>query len=114
MALGFGGQGLAASSASLAGDEARPLIVAAVETSAGGAPVFDRGGALVGLVAPLAEEPKRVAGVALAAPHAMIGPESLRAFLGGGEAAAPASAPLSAGDIAAGEKDAVLAVFCQK
>ena len=34
----------------------------------GGGPVFDRRGALVGLVAPIEGEPKRVAGVALAAP----------------------------------------------
>ena len=81
--LGFAGPRVAASSASLAGDAARPVVVAAVETSAGGAPVFDRRGALVGLVAPIVEEPKRIAGVALAAPHALIAPDAVRAFLGG-------------------------------
>ena len=86
--LGFAGPRVAASSASLAGDEARPVVVAAVETSAGGAPVFDRRGALVGLVAPIVEEPKRIAGVALAAPHALIAPDAVRAFLGVGESAA--------------------------
>jgi hypothetical protein len=68
--LGFAGQRLTASSASVAGGEARPVVTAAVDKSTSGGPVFDRRGALVGLVAPIADEPKRVGGVALAAPHA--------------------------------------------
>ena len=112
--LGFAGPRLAASPASLAGDESRPVIVAALDTSAGGGPVFDRRGALVGLVAPIAEEPKRVVGVALAAPHAIITPDAIRAFLGASESA-PAGAPsLSAGDIAAREREALLALYCGK
>jgi hypothetical protein len=112
--LSFAGPRVAASAASLAGDAARPAVVAAVETSAGGGPVFDRRGALVGLIAPIADEPKHIAGVALAAPHAMIAPDAVRAFLGAGESAAVGAPPLSAGDIAAREKDALVAVFCQK
>ena len=112
--LGFAGPRVAASSASLAGDEARPVVVAAVETSAGGAPVFDRQGALVGLVAPIVEAPKRIADVALAAPHALIAPDAVRAFLGGGESTPAGAAALSAGDIAARERHALVAVFCQK
>jgi peptidoglycan hydrolase-like protein with peptidoglycan-binding domain len=112
--LGFVGPRLAASSASLAGDQARPVVVASVETSAGGGPVFDRQGALVGLVAPIAEEPKRVAGVALAAPHPIIAPEAIRAFLGAGESAPEGAVTLSAGDIAARERQALLAVYCGK
>ena len=111
--LGFAGPRLAASSASFASGGARPIVTAALDKSAGGGPVFDRRGALVGLVAPIAGEPKRVAGVALAAPHALIAPTR----------SAPSSAtanprrkraPLSAGDIAAREKKALLAVFCRK
>ena len=112
--LGFAGPRVAASAASLAGDAARPAVVTAVETSAGGGPVFDRRGALVGLIAPIADEPKHIAGVALAAPHAIIAPDAVRAFLGAGESAAAGAPPLSAGDIAAREKDALVAVFCQK
>ena len=112
--LGFAGQSLTASSASIASDGARPVVIAAVERSAGGGPVFDRSGALVGLLAPIAGEPKRVAGLALAAPHALIAPETVRAFLGAGEPASGNGAPLSAGDIAAREKKALVAVFCQK
>jgi peptidoglycan hydrolase-like protein with peptidoglycan-binding domain len=112
--LGFAGPRLAASPASFAGADARPAVIAAVDKSAGGGPVFDRRGALVGLVAPIADEPKRVAGVALAAPHALITPDAVRAFLGGGEPASGSAAALSAGDIAAREKGALVAVFCPK
>ena len=112
--LTFGGQRVAASSASLAGDDARPLVMAAIEKSGSGGPVFDRSGALTGLVAPIAEEPKRVAGVALAAPHPIVGPDALRAFLGAGEIAPAAAARLSAGDIAERKKGALLAVFCRR
>ena len=112
--LGFDGPRLAASSASLTGDDARPIVTSAVSKSAGGAPAFDRRGALVGLVAPIADEPRRVAGVALTAPHALITSELVRAFVGGGESASEGAAPLSAGDIAAREGHALLAVFCQK
>jgi hypothetical protein len=112
--LGFAGPRVSASSASFTGGEARPVVTAAVDKSASGGPVFDRRGALVGLVAPIAGEPKRVAGVALAAPHVLIPPEAVRAFLGGGEPASESAAPLSAGDIAARERKALVAVFCQK
>ena len=110
--LGFAGPRLAASPASLSGGEARPAIVAAVEASGGGGPVFDRRGALVGLVAPIEGVPKRVAGVALAAPHAVIAPDAIRAFLGASESAPVGAADLSAGDIAAREKEALLALYC--
>ena len=112
--LGFASERLAASSASFAVGESRPAIIAAVDKSAGGGPVFDRKGALVGLVAPIADDPRRVAGVALAAPHPMIAPEAVRAFLGAGEPETGNAAPLSAGDIAAREKGALVAVFCRK
>lgn len=112
--LGFDGPRLAASPASLTGGDAPPVVTAAVSKSAGGGPAFDRRGALVGLVAPIVGEPKRVAGVVLAAPHALIAPESVRAFVGGGESASESAAPLSAGNIAAREGHALLAVFCQK
>jgi hypothetical protein len=76
--------------------------------------VFDRSGALVGLVAPIAAEPKRVGSVALASPHPLIAPDALRAFLGSGEPASKEAGSLSAGDIAARERKALVAVFCQQ
>jgi peptidoglycan hydrolase-like protein with peptidoglycan-binding domain len=112
--LGFAGERVAASAASLTGGEARPAVIAAVEKSASGGPAFDRHGALAGLMAPIGGEPRRVAGVALAAPHALIAPEAIRAFLGGGEPAPASAATLSAGDLAARERHALVAVFCPK
>jgi peptidoglycan hydrolase-like protein with peptidoglycan-binding domain len=112
--LGFDGSRVAASSASFTGGQTAPIVTAAVDKGASGGPVFDRSGALVGVLAPIAVEPKRVAGLALAAPHALIAPETVRAFLGAAEPASGNAAPLSAGDIAAREKGALVAVFCQK
>ena len=114
LVLGFSGSRLAASSASFASDGTRPIIMAALDKSAGGAPAFNRDGALVGLVAPTAGEPKRLAGVALAGPHALIAGEALRPFLGEAQSSSGSSAPLSAGDIAEREKKAVVPVFCQR
>jgi hypothetical protein len=85
-----------------------------VDRGASGGPVFDRHGALVSLVAPIAREPKRVGTVALASPHALIAPDALRAFLGASEPASEGAASLSAGDIAARERKALVAVFCQQ
>jgi peptidoglycan hydrolase-like protein with peptidoglycan-binding domain len=112
--LGFDGPRIAASWASFTGGEAAPVVTAAVNKGASGGPVFDRRGALVGLVAPIAGEPKRVGSVALASPHPLIAPDALRAFLGASEPASEGAASLSAGDIAAREKKALVAVFCQK
>ncbi|MGO9418451.1 peptidoglycan-binding domain-containing protein [Roseiarcus sp.] len=112
--LSADGERVAAMSASLAGG-ARPAVVASLDKSAAGGPVFDRSGGLAGLVAPVTEEPRRVGGVALAAPHPLIDAEAIDAFLGGGTLtplAAPA--PLSAGAIAARKRTAVAAVTCGK
>ncbi len=106
--------GITANSASLTGDPANPLVVASLEKGARGGAAFDREGGLAGLVAPIADEPKRIAGVVLAAPHPLIAPEAIGAFLGGGELTPEPAADLSAGAIAAREKDAVVAVYCEK
>jgi hypothetical protein len=112
--LGFDGSRVAASSASFTGGDARPVVTAAVDKGASGGPVFNRSGALVGLVAPIAGEPKRIGGVVLASQHPLIAPDALRAFLGVNESSSEQGASLSAGDIAAREKKALIAVFCQK
>jgi hypothetical protein len=112
--LSAGGDGIAANSSSPAGAAGTPVVVASLEKSARGGPAFDRGGGLAGLVARFADEPKRIAGVALAAPYPLIPPEAIGAFLGGGELTPEPAAQLSAGAIAAREKDAVVAVYCEK
>ncbi len=111
--LSVSGERVAANSATLASD-APPIASAPLEKSASGAPAFDRTGGLAGLIAPIADEPRRVAGVALAAPHALIEPQSIGAFLGGALLLPVPSPPLSAGAIGAREKRAVLPVFCGK
>jgi hypothetical protein len=112
--LGFDGPRVAASSASFAGGETAPVVTAAVNKGASGGPVFDRSGALVGLIAPIAGEPKRIGSVALASPHKLIATDALRAFLGSSEPVSESSASLSAGDIAAHESKSLVAVFCEK
>ena len=111
LVLSASGGRVAANSATLASD-APPVAVAPLEKSASGAPAFDRSGALSGLIAPIAEEPKRVFGVALAAPHTLIEPQALGAFLGGGAVTPSTSEKLSAGAIAEREKGALLSVTC--
>jgi hypothetical protein len=44
----------------------------------------------------------------------LIAPDALRAFLGASEPASEGAASLSAGDIAARERKALVAVFCRK
>ena len=112
--LGFDGARLVASSASFTGGDAQPVVTAAVNKGASGGPVFNRSGALVGLVAPIGSEPKRVGSVALASPHPLIAPDALRVFLGDREPASEEAPSLSAGDIAARERKALVPVFCQK
>ena len=103
-----------ASSASFTGGDARPVVTAAVNKGGSGAPVFNRSGALVGLVAPIGDEPKHVGNVTLASPHALIAPDALRVFLGDNKPASEDAASLTAGDIATRETKALVAVFCQK
>ena len=112
--LSASGERVAANSATLASDAAadrRRLARKERERRPGLRP---RRRALPASIAPIADEPKRVSGVALAAPHALIEPQAIGAFLGGGELTPLPSAPLSAGAIAAREKGAVLAVSCGK
>jgi hypothetical protein len=94
--------------------EGASAIVAALAKSASGAPVFDREGALAGIVAPIRDEPRRVGAVAIAEPHRLIGAEAVAAFLGVPLAAAPAqAASLSAGEIAMSERGALAEVVCR-
>jgi len=89
-------------------------IVAALTRSASGAPVFDRRGALAGVVATIKDEPRRVGAVAIAEPHRLIGPEVISAFLGIPVAAASApAASLSVSEIAAGERGGLAEIVCR-
>jgi peptidoglycan hydrolase-like protein with peptidoglycan-binding domain len=110
--LSVDGGRVAAVAATLAGG-ARPAVVASLDKAAPGGPAFDRSGGLAGVVAPIADEPRRVGGVALATAHPLIDADAIGAFLGGGSLA-PLAAPasLSMGAIAAERRTSVAAVTC--
>ena len=70
--------------------------------------------ALEALVAPIKDEPKRVAGVALAEPHAVIALDAIARFLGAAGAEALADAPaLGAGDLAREKRASIVAIVCR-
>ena len=89
-------------------------VVAALTRAASGAPVFDRQGALAGVVAPIKDDPRQVGAIALVAPHRLIGAEAVAAFLGAPLAVTPATATaLTAGELAARERHAIVDVICR-
>jgi hypothetical protein len=94
--------------------EGAQAIVAALTKSASGAPAFDRRGALEALVAPIKSEPKRVAGVALAEPHAVIALDAIERFLGAaGAEATPDAATFGAGDLAREKRASIVTIVCR-
>ena len=95
--------------------EAGLQVLAPLAKSGAGSPVFDRKGGLAALIAQGVGEAKQVNGVAALAAHRAIDTEKLRLFLGA-SADAPASdgAPLSAGQVAAARRGAVIAIFCRR
>ena len=89
-------------------------ILAALTKSASGAPAFDRKGDLEALVAPIKDEPKRVAGVVLAEPHALIALDAIKRLIGeGGVAALPEAADLGAGEIASAKRASIVTIVCR-
>jgi hypothetical protein len=95
-------------------DDGPRTIVAALTKAASGAPAFDRKGALAALVAPIKDEPKRVAGVALAAPHALIALDAIERFVGQAGVEAPAPGPdLAAGEIAREQRASIFSFVCR-
>jgi hypothetical protein len=92
-------------------------LLASLSKNARGAPVFDRKGGLVAIIAQSAGESKLVAGIAPTAVHAMIGVGQIQRFL----SLTPDSASRSAGDallgagqIAAAERGNVVAISCRR
>ena len=92
-----------------------PRLFAPLQRGAAGAAVFDRAGALVGMVASVSAEPRLVAGVMPQASWPLIPAAEVLAAakLSPGPAAAPA-APLTAGDIAAAQRGRVVAIECPR
>jgi hypothetical protein len=82
------------------------MVIGAFAPSASGAPLFDRHGRLVGFVGRIKVSPHR-AGVALAAPHAIIPASAL-----GAGAAGEAGVSLTASEIARLRRREIIGVFC--
>jgi hypothetical protein len=97
--------------------ETRPRLLASLSKNAGGAPVFDRTGGLVAMIAQSTGEPRLVAGITPIAPHAFIGADQIQRFLAltpDASAASARGAPLGAGQIAAVERAYVVAISCRR
>jgi hypothetical protein len=85
--------------------------------NARGAPVFDRKGALVAMIAQSPGEPKLVAGIAPTAVHGIIGADQIQRFLSltpDASARTAGDASLGAGQIAAAERGYVVAISCRR
>ncbi|TNC14383.1 serine protease [Methylobacterium terricola] len=96
------------------GDLAPGGVLAPLQPGAAGAPILDRSGRLVGLVARLPAKPRLVAGVLPPLIHPLVGADALRAVLGADAptASAGGTSPLSAGVIAGRFGKAVVGVRC--
>ncbi|WP_245442806.1 hypothetical protein [Methylobacterium terrae] len=96
------------------GEWAAGGVLAPLQPGAAGAPVLDRAGRLLGLVARLPAQPRLVAGVVPPLTHPLVGPDALRAFLGadGPTAQAGETPPLTAGALAGRFAGAVVALRC--
>ena len=99
------------------GAGAATLLVSLAPRSSG-APVFDRMGGLVAMIARAPDDPRLVAGVAPVAPHGAIDAARIGRFLAlpVGEVAriAAGTPPLGAGAIAAAERPFVVAIACRR
>ncbi|MCJ2089878.1 serine protease [Methylobacterium sp. E-005] len=96
---------VAAPGSAVAGD-----VVAALQTGSAGAPVLDRSGRLVGLVARYPAAPRRVAGIVPPARLPLIPSEKITAFLAG-QGIAEAKTPLDGGPGAVAS--AVVGIACR-
>ncbi|QRE72999.1 peptidoglycan-binding protein [Methylobacterium aquaticum] len=96
------------------GDIAASGLLAPLQPGAAGAPVLNRSGRLLSLVARLPAQPRLVAGVLPPLTHPLVGLAALKAFLGPDtpKAAGPDTPPLTAGAIAGRFAGAVVGVRC--
>ncbi|MET7242067.1 peptidoglycan-binding protein [Methylobacterium sp. EM32] len=96
------------------GEVAAAGLLAPLQPGAAGAPVLDRAGRLLGLVARLPAQPRLIAGVLPPLTHPLVGLPALKALLGPDARTAPAgdAPPLTAGAIAGRFAGAVVGVRC--
>jgi hypothetical protein len=93
-------------------------VSAAVQDGVGGAVVFDRSGAWMGLLSQPAQEPRRIAGVIPQAAWRMASAEAAVAFLSSSgvklETGMITAVEKSAGEVAGANASALVAVSCQR
>jgi hypothetical protein len=91
------------------------IMIAPLQPGASGGPVFDRSGALVGLIGPMPEKPRLVAGIVPPARYALVPAADLARFLSGaGVAPSSTGAERTAGEIAAAAGGAVVPIECAR
>lgn len=89
-------------------------VVAALQMGASGSPLFDRSGALAGIVGAVPQQPRLVAGIVPEASYPLVPPEDVARFAGLAAASGGGKADLSAADVAQAAKGAVVAIACRK
>ncbi|SFU85490.1 Putative peptidoglycan binding domain-containing protein [Methylobacterium sp. 174MFSha1.1] len=96
------------------GEVAAAGLLAPLQPGAAGAPVLDRAGRLLGVVARLPAQPRLIAGVLPPLTHPLVGPAALKALLGPDARTAPSgdAPPLTAGAVAGRFAGAVVGVRC--
>ncbi|MGF3022101.1 peptidoglycan-binding protein [Methylobacterium aquaticum] len=96
------------------GEVAAAGLLAPLQPGAAGAPVLDRSGRLLGLVARLPAQPRLVAGVLPPLTHPLVGLAAIRALLGpdAPKASGADGPPLTAGALAGRFAGSVVAVRC--
>jgi peptidoglycan hydrolase-like protein with peptidoglycan-binding domain len=107
--------GVAPGEARVPSDGKTLRVLAALQKGGAGSPVFDRSGALVGLVATVAQEPRLVAGLVPAASYPVAGASDVLRIAAIQPATSPAgSDALTAGALAAKLQGSVVAIACRR
>jgi len=97
--------------------ESNRSLFAPLQPGAGGAPAFDRSGALAGLVGPMPDATRRVAGIVPPTRYRMVPAPEVARFLEGAGVTIPSASPAperTAGEIAFVSGPAVVAVECSR
>jgi hypothetical protein len=119
LVLGFGPAGPGGSTLSITPGDARVgpdsfRVVASLQKGGAGSPVFDRSGALVGIVASVPQQPRLVAGIVPEASYPVTPGAEIARFAGMTQGAGDGKPSLSAADVAASAKGAVVVIGCGK
>jgi Putative peptidoglycan binding domain len=99
----------------LAAGDAGPQVLAPLSKSGAGSPLFDRTGALAGVVGPIAGVSRSIGGATILAAHRAIDAETLRRFLALEATASDSNgARLIAGQVVAARRGGLVAIYCRR